>query len=381
MAGVVQIRCDKCLRRNSVKSRNCSGCGKKFVDTKAYWVRIPIPGGSFHTEFIGKFSSKLTADHRLRELQNQIAEEKYIRKDKNTEWTLIGILKWYLELGEVKQQSSFRDKTLLLEKAVSKIGGNKKISELSLDDIEIYKRIRTEETVGKPAKKIKTATINRDLAYLRSMLNIGIRHGKLESNPFSKLTMLDENNIRERILSKKEFDRLVNACPKHLKPVVITAFFLPMRKGEILGLTWDQVFLKKRYLKISGFDRNNKKHRRTVPLHDRVIEALRGLESRFHPSKRVFLDNKGKPFKDCRGGFNSAVEKAELGDFHFHDLRHCAINNLRQAGNDYLKIMAASGHRTIEVFQRYNMVSSEEVKGMKWLEEESVEHDDVHALD
>jgi integrase len=55
-----------------------------------------------------------------------------------------------------------------------------------------------------------------------------------------------------------------------------------------------------------------------------------------------------------------------LDDFTFHDLRHCAINNLRLAGNDFLRIMAISGHKTMSVFRRYNVVTAEELKKVNW---------------
>ena len=58
-----------------------------------------------------------------------------------------------------------------------------------------------------------------------------------------------------------------------------------------------------------------------------------------------------------------------LGEFTFHDLRHCAINILRLAGNDHFAIKIISSHKINRAFQRYNLVSEEEMKGMKWLEE------------
>ncbi len=54
--------------------------------------------------------------------------------------------------------------------------------------------------------------------------------------------------------------------------------------------------------------------------------------------------------------------KVGLKDFTFHDLRHCAINDLRLASNDYFKIMAVSGHKTMSVFKRYNLVTDAELK-------------------
>ena len=36
----------------------------------------------------------------------------------------------------------------------------------------------------------------------------------------------------------------------------------------------------------------------------------------------------------------------------------------RLAGQDYFMIMAASGHKTMSVFKRYNTVSKEELKAL-----------------
>ena len=58
-----------------------------------------------------------------------------------------------------------------------------------------------------------------------------------------------------------------------------------------------------------------------------------------------------------RKAYNIAVKAASIVDFNFHDLRHCAINYLRLAGNDHYKIKQASGHKTDSAFQRYNLVT------------------------
>ena len=106
---------------------------------------------------------------------------------------------------------------------------------------------------------------------------------------------------------------------------------------------------------------------RSVPLHPTVRKMLEMLPRGLH-TKRVFL-HKGKPFESMKNSYKNAVGKTGLGDFTFHDLRHCALNNLRLAGNDYFKIMALSGHKTMSVFKRYNLVTEEELSQMKWGDE------------
>ena len=72
----------------------------------------------------------------------------------------------------------------------------------------------------------------------------------------------------------------------------------------------------------------------------------------------------GKPIKDIKRSFKTACKNAGIENFTFHDFRHTAINNWRLAGHDYFRIMAASGHKTMAVFKRYNTVSREELKAL-----------------
>ena len=79
-----------------------------------------------------------------------------------------------------------------------------------------------------------------------------------------------------------------------------------------------------------------------------------------------------------RKAYNKAVESAGIADFNFHDLRHCAINNMRLAGNDHFVIKQASGAKTDSAFQRYNLVSEQEMKNFKWLVQKSVTSGKMH---
>ena len=63
---------------------------------------------------------------------------------------------------------------------------------------------------------------------------------------------------------------------------------------------------------------------------------------------------------------------AGLDDFVFHDFRHVAKSNLRNAGNiPTVIIMKVSDHKTMSMFIRYNIVDEEDLKGMKWIDSES----------
>ena len=70
----------------------------------------------------------------------------------------------------------------------------------------------------------------------------------------------------------------------------------------------------------------------------------------------------GSPLTDIKRSFKTACKEAGIEGLTFHDLRHTCINNWRLQGHDFFRIMAASGHKTMEVVKRYNTVTEEELK-------------------
>ena len=198
------------------------------------------------------------------------------------------------------------------------------------------------------------------------MLNRGVANGIIDSNPIRFVPLLKENNVRERILNSDEFERLYDSADEHLKPVIMMAYFHPMRREEILKLTWDEVDLSGSVgmIRLSSERTKGKKQGRAIPLHPKMREILEQLRKK-NCGERVFL-RYGKPFNECKHSFSKALKKAEIHDFRFHDFRHCAVTNLRKAGNDYTLIMKASGQKTFSMFLRYNLVTEENLKEMKF---------------
>jgi integrase len=147
--------------------------------------------------------------------------------------------------------------------------------------------------------------------------------------------------------------------------VVLPAYYTGMRKSEIIHLSWDEVDLEKGFIRLHA-DRVKTKVARSIPLHPRVKQMLERQPRGLH-SNRVFLRN-GKPFAEIKKSFRTACQKPGLTDFTFYDLRHCALNNMRLAGNDYFRIMAISGNKTMAVFRRDNFVTKEELNQVRWLD-------------
>jgi integrase len=93
-------------------------------------------------------------------------------------------------------------------------------------------------TEARLADGASNATINRELAALKRMLNIGAKHTPPLVDRVPHISMLEENNIREGFFEHGDFMALRNALPDHLKGLVTFAYKTGWRLSEITGLTW-----------------------------------------------------------------------------------------------------------------------------------------------
>jgi integrase len=362
------IECPKCKKRNSLKTTTC-GCGMniKKAAGKTYWIEYYF-NSKRKRERIGP--SKAAAEQRLRDVLKARAEERYINKDKAAQTTLGKLCQWYLKLPEVKAKKSYRRDGEFIRHLLRIFGEKIKIKYLTAGKVESYQNKRLSEPSPRfLGKTIRPATINKEVTCLKTILNRAVRHDKLEFNPVKEVKKLPENNVRMRIISKNDFERLVNECPIHLKPIILVAYYTGMRRSEIVNLSWEEVDLSKGFIRLAA-DRTKTSIGRSIPLHPQVKSMLAGLPKGLK-TNRVFL-RKGTPFSEIKTAFRSACNRADIKDFTFHDLRHCALNNLRLAGNDYFRIMAISGHKTMSVFKRYNLVTEEELSKVKWADENKI---------
>ena len=363
----------RCRERNPFGSKACRRCGHslKRGSDLVYWIEWR-DHGQRKRERIGP--SKEAAELRLGEIRKAIVEERHIDRDKGARVSLGELVRWYLSLPEVQAKKSWKRDVQLLEAVTRLLGKKRLVKDLNEGLMDGYATLRLQEdSSARKGEKIRPATVNKERMQLNTVLNKAVAHRKLNVNPLAgKIRQLNEDNIRERVLTGEEFERLLDCLSSPLREMALVAYYLGMRQREILELTWEHIDFGKSLIRLRG-EETKTGFKRRVPLHPRVRTMLEGLPRGLH-TNRVFL-SRGRPVKNFAGNYkrqwDRAVKAAELGNFTFHDLRHCALNNLRLAGNDHFTIMAISGHRTTSVFRRYNVVTDEELQGVKWKAESS----------
>jgi integrase len=246
-------------------------------------------------------------------------------------------------------------------KHLSTFFGGKRIADITPEAIETYvtARLQQHSKLGRPTRP---ATVNRELAALSKMFNLAIRHKKADKNPMAAVERLREHNVRDRVLSPEEFQRLLEALPSSLHPVINMAYYTGMRRGEILNRRWSQLDLSKGLIRLDGVDTKTQRGR-LVPLNVTLTALLKDvMQSPVRCATGHVFHRNGKPIKSLRGAFEKACRETGLTDFHFHDLRHSAVTNMRRAGIDALTAMKITGHKTMAVFQRYNSFDEDDLR-------------------
>jgi integrase len=210
------------------------------------------------------------------------------------------------------------------------------------------------------AENVANATINRELAALKRMLSLGAQDTPPKVYRVPHIPMLEERNARKGFFEHNEYLALLKVLPSELRGPVTFAYKTGWRKSEILGLTWDRVDLDERAVRLEADDTKNSEAR-TVYLDEELLRLLKIQLLRRKGCRYVFHRN-GRRIKDIRGAWKKACEDAGLQGKLFHDLRRTGVRNMVRAGIQEQVAMKISGHKTRAVFDRYNIVSPDDLQ-------------------
>lgn len=165
------------------------------------------------------------------------------------------------------------------------------------------------------------------------------------------------------MLTEGEYQRLLDAAPGWLEPVLIAAYHTGMREGEILGLTWDRVDLRGGWVHLREVDCKNKEAR-DVPLNGVVVDTLRTLRRGGDGAIGPVFFRDGSPVNKHNISYwiRKICRAEEIHDFVFHDLRHTFVTNMRKAGRQDRAIMAMVGHKSLDMLKRYDTIDKDDLR-------------------
>jgi len=324
----------------------------KRIKRIAYGYTMMVNGKREH-KWCGDWTSKEDVINAVHERQQQV-QAGHFERPANV--TLAQAVERYLQFkADHGKRSVANDRHIFDKQLLPMFGSGLLIKQLSAEKIAMYEERRITE--------VSAWTVRNELTVLRHLLRLCHRKwGYLDRVPEIELPQAPRG--RTRFLTEDEITRLLTACAKsknqHLTAIVTLAINTGMRKGEIMGLTWERVDLAK-YLgfnaRITLYDTKNGEPR-GVPLNKAAVGTLSTLEPDSAKCEgEVFKRKNGKDWGQMRTAFEKAVERAGLLNFRFHDLRHTAASHLAMRGRPLKEIQEVLGHKSFSMTLRYAHLS------------------------
>ena len=202
------------------------------------------------------------------------------------------------------------------------------------------------------------STVNRYLGVITSVLSKAEKEWEWVGKTVH-IRQFQEPEGVVRFLTHQEAKRLIASMPPHLKDVVLFALSTGLRHQNIVDLEWSKVFLLDKHMYVASSDSKNKSPL-SIPLNQTALDVLNRQLGKH--KTRVFICA-GEPLKYAnQDAFYTAVKRAGIEDFRFHDLRHTWASWHVQNGTSLQELQKLGGWKDFNCVLRYAHLSSKQLQ-------------------
>ncbi|MBW9247882.1 MAG: tyrosine-type recombinase/integrase [Acidithiobacillus ferriphilus] len=210
------------------------------------------------------------------------------------------------------------------------------------------------------AEEKSANTIRLHLALLSHLFAVAKVEWEMEGldNPVEAVRKPKLPQGRERRLVDDEEARLLAACQSvnpELAAIVRFATETAMRQGEIIGMTWTMVDIKRHFVRLP--DTKNGLAR-DVPLSSAAEQVLSALPRRMDGKVWAYTQD------GMRASWRRALAQAGIDGLTFHDLRHEAASRMFEKNLNPMQVAAITGHKTLQMLKRYTHLRAEDLAKM-----------------
>lgn len=215
------------------------------------------------------------------------------------------------------------------------------LAEITRDEIAAIGEHKRQQSSG--------PTANRFLALIRAILRKACFEWEwIDKAP--KIRLYKEAKRRVRWITPEQVKLLLNELPDHQRDITLFALSTGLRQGNVIGLTWEQVDLKRHTAWIHGDEAKGKEdiHISLSQLSVELLQRQLGKHEKWvftYAGKSVGQVNT----KAWRG----ALKRAGIDNFRWHDLRHTWASWLIQSGTPMYDLQEMGGWKSSEMVRRY----------------------------
>ena len=351
---------------------------REMEKNKRYQIEIPLGyrGDQKIRHYETYYGTKKEARMREFELKIQLKEGSYIKK---TNMTVEDLSKEYLriqkEILSPKTYINYEHRMVIINEHL----GYFKLQDLNTKVIENFYNYMRKDYVSARGGKLSPTTIQHYYNIINNMLLQAVRWEYISHNPNEKIAKPKRTKPNIRCYSPKEVDKLVEALkqePIKYQAIIMLALDLGCRRGEITGLTWDdidfntgKVTINKTtqyaYGKIYEKGTKTENSNRVNFISKTTLNVLRKhqkeqmerkmlLGSKWINTNRVFTtENGGNMHPDTPTKLlDHVIAKYKLKRITFHGLRHTSISLMISKGVQSQIISRKVGHSSVQITDR-----------------------------
>jgi integrase len=301
-----------------------------------WWVDVVAPDGERVRQSSGTANKALAQEFHDR-LKSELWRISHLGEKPRRIWN-DAVVRW---LKEHADKATAREDVTKLRWVDQYLGGK--------DLEQINRAVIDRVTDAKLALGHSNATVNRTLELLRAILRKCVNDWEwLDRAP--SVRMLKEPTRRIRFLTREEAQTLLAVLPEHLADMAAFSLATGLRASNVTGLLWSQVDLARR---LAWIHPDQAKARKAIPV---PLNAEAGALISKQVGKHLthVFSYRGRPITQVSTkAWYSALERAGIVDFRWHDLRHTWASWHVQNGTPLFALQELGGWASTEMVRRY----------------------------
>ncbi|MED3733532.1 tyrosine-type recombinase/integrase [Geobacillus stearothermophilus] len=349
---------------------------------KGFYFRIdvgkdPVTGKRKQASF-GPFRTKTEAKKELLKIKNQVDDGSYFKE--STEDFSMFMERWFnTSYKRTVEITTAKSREYVIRNHIMKYFQHKKINEITTFDIDSF-------YVDKLDSGYSGAYIRQMHNLLNQAFDQAVRWSLVKVNPVKNAKPPKVKSEEKITWTVDEVNRFLNLIKDSSMEIpYLLAIFTGMRRGEVLGLKWDDVDFENKKIRIkrslcfvSGKglifkEPKTKKSKRQISISQHVVNVLKKhkqkqefqkekLGTQYQDNNLIVCTDDGKPLdpRNLLRQFYRLIEEASVPRISFHDLWHTHATILMQQGENPKVVSERLGHSRVGItLDLYSHVSDD----------------------
>lgn len=246
--------------------------------------------------------------------------------------------RYMIEVAPLKSPRTYADNKTQSENLL-KVFGNMNPAEIKPHHVAKYLDLRG---------KVAPVAANREKALLSHIFSMGMRWGTVDMNPCRGVHGNKEGK-RDRYITDEEFKKVWGKSNLTVRCLMDLAYLTAQRIGDLLDIRMGDIS-KDGIL----FEQNKTGKKLIIGMNDDlqlVIDRCRRIHTGIK-GLTLIHDKNGQPclYRSVSAMFRLACRKADVKNFHFHDIRAKALTDAKRSGMDAQML---AGHTTETMTAHY----------------------------